>query len=602
MIPSDSEAQAHESLAPLRLGAALTLLAFAFYMWRSSLAPYLLDSAELAAASFDLGVAHPPGEGLALLWGRLFSFLPLGTVALRVSLGQSVCGALAVMLLYFSTFAACRFLPALMQPGRRTRAALCGSCALIFALSPGAADVASRPEVYALATLLALATLACAQQASFGNDARWAVGAAFLMGVSMANHPLIAGTTGVGALVACVPLLMRAYGWRDRVALVMGALAAFACGALVLLYVPARTFALFGEPTAVLWGDARTAGGWWWVLSARTFAEKSGIVHGSADPGSLPFLFVEELGAPVACLSLAGIYALVRFSRGGRFFALTTALGAAGAITSALIGGLDPHNPDVRGYLGCAFALCALFSGVGICAIAARVGRMQNIVAALLALVVLASPVIMFVTKNSFRQGVRALRAPERMIAESVFALPPRTVLATGHFETAFLLAYNRLVQAQRPDVQWFHAGWANSPGYAQRIEAGTPGLLPLVAGHGVITSPSVEALSAPFAMEASVPLSPELPAALTYAQQLWHWPPLAGSRPEPRPSSTETANPQVKGFLGWRVFQDARLACRAKSSLAPAFIADVQRLLPGDAVAASLPHWCREQGALLPR
>ncbi|MDX2018684.1 MAG: DUF2723 domain-containing protein [Deltaproteobacteria bacterium] len=598
---SDSEVQARESLAPARLGAALAVVAFTVYMWRGSLAPYLLDSAELAAASFGLGVAHPPGEGLALLWGRLFSFLPLGTVALRVSLGQSVCGALAVALLYFTTFAACQFLPSLLQPQRRVRAAVCAACALAFAFSPGAADVCSRPEVYALATLLALATLVCAQQAAFVGDARWAVGAAFLLGLSMANHPLIAGTAGVGALAACVPLLPRAYRTRERVALVVAAVVAFACGALFLLYVPVRTAALFADPNAVLWGDARTWRGWWWVLSARTFAEKSAIVHGSADPSSLPFLFVEELGIAAACLGFAGAYSLARFSRAGRFFALTTALSAAGAIASALVGGLDPHNPDVRGYLGSAFALWSLFAGVGACALATRVGRLQTAVAALLGMGVVAPHFIALAADASFRDGVRAIRSPERLITEAAFSLPPRTVLTTGHFETAFLLAYNRAVQGQRPDVQWFHAGWANAPGYAERIARFAPALSPLVAGHGVITSQSVEALSEPFATEASVPLSPELPAGLTYGEQLWHWPPLARLHADLPVASTTPLNPQVKGFIAWRLFQDARLACKAQSSLAPSFVAQVQSLLPDDAVTAALPTWCAQQRGAKP-
>ena len=62
----------------------VALLAFAVYVLTAAPAPYLLDSAELAAASFGLGVAHPPGEPVALLWGKLFTLLPLGSVAFKV--------------------------------------------------------------------------------------------------------------------------------------------------------------------------------------------------------------------------------------------------------------------------------------------------------------------------------------------------------------------------------------------------------------------------------------------------------------------------------------------------------------------------------------
>ena len=46
--------------------------AFAGYALCCAPSPYLLDSAELAQAAFGLGVAHPPGEVVAALWGKLF--------------------------------------------------------------------------------------------------------------------------------------------------------------------------------------------------------------------------------------------------------------------------------------------------------------------------------------------------------------------------------------------------------------------------------------------------------------------------------------------------------------------------------------------------
>jgi hypothetical protein len=53
-------------------------LSFSAYALCATPAPYFLDSAELAAATFGLGVAHPPGEVTALLWGKLFDLLPPG--------------------------------------------------------------------------------------------------------------------------------------------------------------------------------------------------------------------------------------------------------------------------------------------------------------------------------------------------------------------------------------------------------------------------------------------------------------------------------------------------------------------------------------------
>jgi hypothetical protein len=604
----DPKGRTSHTVATRALGFALAFVAFALYSWRSSLSPFLLDSAELAAASFGLGIAHPPGESLALLLGRLFCTLPMASVTLRVSLGQSVCGAAAVGLVYALAFEACNALMPSLRPSPRLRAPLCAAAALVFAVSPGAVDVASRPEVYALATLLALAALWCAQAANKTNDARWAVAAAFALGLGLANHPLIAGTAGMGAVVACVPLLIHANDLRQRLRLVGSAVAALLAGASVLSYVPARAYALLGHPDAntIVWGDARTVSGLWWILSARTFANKNELVQRSADPLSLPFMFIQELGIPTVCLALLGVYALVRFTSSGRLEALLLFFCGAGATLSALAGGLDPHNPDVRGYLACAFAMATVFAGVGACAVAARLStlRSQVLIAMSFALALLLTPLWALATDDVFRSGQRQLRAAETAITQSLFAIPPRAVLATAHFETAFLVAYQRLVQVQRPDLTWVHFGWAGTPGYSNRMLALSPQLAPLFADHRTrseITSAAIETMNVPIALESSVPVSGEFGQALSYAGGLWHWPPQT---PEAEPTGLQPfmfeeaeQQSQVRGFLGRRVFQDARLACRVKSPLARGFVEKVQRLLPGDEVTKQLPAWCAAQG-----
>lgn len=56
------------------------------------------DGAELSAAAYVLGVAHPPGYPLYLLVGHLFCCLPVGEVAFRVALLSAVSAAVGVAL------------------------------------------------------------------------------------------------------------------------------------------------------------------------------------------------------------------------------------------------------------------------------------------------------------------------------------------------------------------------------------------------------------------------------------------------------------------------------------------------------------------------
>lgn len=59
------------------------------------------DSSEFLLSALYLGMPHPPGYPLYVLIGHLFSFLPLGPVALRITLLSSAAAVGACVLLYF---------------------------------------------------------------------------------------------------------------------------------------------------------------------------------------------------------------------------------------------------------------------------------------------------------------------------------------------------------------------------------------------------------------------------------------------------------------------------------------------------------------------
>src|SRR5262249_38068520 len=76
---------------------ALGVFVVVFVVYVAGLAPdvYWLDSSELAAAAFALGIAHPPGHPLPSLLGRACTLLPFGSIALRVGLASALAGAAA---------------------------------------------------------------------------------------------------------------------------------------------------------------------------------------------------------------------------------------------------------------------------------------------------------------------------------------------------------------------------------------------------------------------------------------------------------------------------------------------------------------------------
>jgi Protein of unknown function (DUF2723) len=575
----------------------VALLALAVYVLAAAPAPYLLDSAELAAASFGLGVAHPPGEPVALLWGKLFTLLPLGSVAFRVSLSQAVAAAAAVALVYRAALALVASLDstgvgAIGHWGRQLLAAL---AALGFGLAPGVVFNANRPEVYALATALSAAALMAAVRADT-DDGRPALLAALLVGLGLANHPLVAGLAALGAVLATVPLLRQATG-PSRLRLVLGAVAATVAGLLVLAYLPARSLALYapGAPVdTIVWGDGRTAAGLWWILSARTFAGKNVIVQGNADPAALPFVLLEEIG-PLLVLGLVGAGLALR-ARASRRPALGGTVLAAGAMLGALAAGLDPSNPDIRGYLAPALAALAVF-GAGALALLLGFLRRPRLAAA-----GAASMLLITTTIALSRVPAVSLNATEAADADvsRLQGTVPRAVLATGHFETASLVAYQRLVEGRRPDTDWVHLGFAGGPGYASRLAAARPALGPLLAAHaaGALDAATVQMLGRPVRFEAHNQLPASLREQLEPAGRLWALPGegIGLSRLSEAVFAEAARDRQVRGYFAWRAYQDALLACHRLPEVTGTRLGELERLVPEDRRLQALRLQCDER------
>lgn len=58
------------------------------------------DSGELITVAYTLGIAHPPGYPLFTLFGRLFSLVPLGSIAWRINLMSAVFHSLTLVFVF----------------------------------------------------------------------------------------------------------------------------------------------------------------------------------------------------------------------------------------------------------------------------------------------------------------------------------------------------------------------------------------------------------------------------------------------------------------------------------------------------------------------
>ena len=217
----------HNTGVRAALAAALLAWAGALVLYIRTLAPDVLvgDSGEFQFTGAILGIPHPTGYPLYTLLGKVWSLLPLGTVAYRINLSSAVYLAAAIGIL---TAVAWRLLgllapsadtalpaaPGGVQAGwpgaARAGAALLGAALVAVAATVWAQAVVARS--YALNALLVTACLA-ALLLWWERGARGAfLAAALAVGLSLAHHGTTVTLLPGYALIA----LLAEWRWRGR--------------------------------------------------------------------------------------------------------------------------------------------------------------------------------------------------------------------------------------------------------------------------------------------------------------------------------------------------------------------------------------------------
>ena len=156
------------------------------------------DCGEFIACSAILGIAHPPGSPLYVLFGRLFAALPVpADIGLRVNLVSVLFGALSVSLVYVIVARLTRRI-LLPQPfeGREGVIFVCGACG---ALTAGFGSTvwanAIEAEVYGLTLFLFMSILLLAllwfERRDTQAAPRLLVLATFLAGLGQSVHMMV---------------------------------------------------------------------------------------------------------------------------------------------------------------------------------------------------------------------------------------------------------------------------------------------------------------------------------------------------------------------------------------------------------------------------
>jgi hypothetical protein len=444
------------------------------YIVTASAYSYWLDSGEFVAAAVSLDIPHPPGQPLSALYGKLLSLLPLGSLSFRVALGQALASAAACLLCCRANAAALRG----MHLDLHVTWALALLGAWLSAMTYGVWFQAVRPEVYALQTLCAALVYERLMLAATDKRARGRalLGAAFVLGLALCNHHLMAGLL----LPAFLPGLWQAVRQR-RFDWIAAALGLGALGLLVYLYLPLRAAA---EP-AMNFGDPSSWDRFVWVVAAQIYTPHVGTPVGSVGDRMLDVvsLWYEDLGFVPLVLACLGVYLGLRLAATRAALLVCLLVLLPNALVRAWMGGVR-GNPDVLGYLGASYlALGTLVSCcLGAGAWSWRALHRRSWKSARRAVVLVPLLALALVPGTAARASLAAFTATDELDELRVRALPARAVVLESTPQTVFRSYELRAVEAARPDLVHVPLPFLRYPQKARQFLSLHPELTPVVA------------------------------------------------------------------------------------------------------------------------
>ena len=161
-------------------GPAVFFGSFAVYLL--TLAPEVTfwDCGELSTAAWSLGIPHPPGYPLYCIIGKLFTFLPFGSIVYRLNVMSAVFASGAVYILFLMIKKALRGMPSAEW--------LSAAAALSFAFYSYFWGVSVVAAVRTLSTFLLALTAYLLLLFEESEDIRWLYLSALSLGFSLVSH------------------------------------------------------------------------------------------------------------------------------------------------------------------------------------------------------------------------------------------------------------------------------------------------------------------------------------------------------------------------------------------------------------------------------
>jgi tetratricopeptide (TPR) repeat protein len=297
---------------PLWVWCLFLLALWQILLWAQNPGLMSDDSGEMIAASYRLGIPHPPGYPLFCLLGRLFSFVPVGTVAFRFNLLSSLLVLSSIFFLGKTCFSFAEitnkelFPPWLGLTAGFLSLFLFFSCRSVFAQA-----LTAKGCVYTLTLLFLSVLLWLRVRGNERGPARLPVFfVLFLWALGLSNH--------WESEALWIPFLIYWFyqeKTRWNMKRIFQSLSLMAVGLSLYLYLPLRS-ALGALPS---WGDPKTFGGFIWGVTRESYRGLEPLFRNTAFYLSFIKEYLHILSVywmpGFAVLALVGLFYLWRHAR-----------------------------------------------------------------------------------------------------------------------------------------------------------------------------------------------------------------------------------------------------------------------------------------------
>jgi len=512
--------------------ALVPLVALLTYFTTMCRSVYWGDGIELTCVAVVLGVGHPTGYPLFSLLGKLFTQLPLGTIAFRMNLMSAVTASVLATLVAWTVwhlfplvgltgpehYAGRRHSPAhvrIHHPDRvLIRAAFAAAAGWTVAFSQDLWYEAGLTEVYLLNAAIFAGAFALVVQAIAGQQSRYLLAAWLICAVGIGNHTMAAMLLVPPLVVLTVWFAVKAKGKAEsrrhhspwigkallRQLLRIGgpALSLGIVGVAIYAYVPLR--ALKNPP--LNWGDPSSASRFLWSVRAGEFRRfhllkvpqwlypSRPIAPGTPFDSRTYAAFLnyrigewlEWTGDQVIALpheqvrlcTIMGIIILFVAVMGLRLIArkqLMLAVFLAMVVALNLIAVCIYTIPDIGGYFFPAHVIVVICSIV----VLARAHRWVEYRLLVHRSDLLAYLVVAFLIAACSRARAFCNHShydlPERYGREVLDQLPPNAMILTRGDYDIHPLWYQQIVERRRRDVVVCGANFLATPGYAKYFD-----------------------------------------------------------------------------------------------------------------------------------